>query len=55
MNVTIALSELRACCKAANRYGNKLIVRRGRFNGVFVWLSADEYFCRSALAKARLT
>ena len=40
-------NQLRLACRSANRPFDRLIVRVGRFNGLFVWLTNDQLFERS--------
>ena len=46
MKTTFSADQLRAVARSFNRYGPRLLVRCGRFNGVFAWLSADQYYER---------
>lgn len=39
--------QLRLACRSANRPFDRLIVRVGRFNGLYVWLTNDQLFERS--------
>lgn len=45
--VRFSVDHLRLACRSANRPFHRLVVRVGRFNGLFVWMTADECFRRT--------
>jgi hypothetical protein len=45
--VTFSPAALTRVLRAANRYGNKLVLRVGRFNDVCLWMTADEHYRRA--------
>lgn len=46
--VRFSADHLRLACRSANRPFDRIMVRAGRFNGLYVWLTNDQLFERSA-------